>query len=146
MERSYKIQNLVTTSNDENLIKKVIAVQFLLTVTENNNSFSGSCVIDVPFDDNIIYTPFDDLTEEQVMSWIDASILEFRLDEVQNVFETQKIVIENFSPPWVKLNIGDIDMKPTPSFVQEESRYLDPPPSFDDLVSNVVNRILVERD
>ena len=79
------------------------------------------------------------------MSWIDASILEFRLDEVQNVFETQKIVIENFSPPWVKLNIGDIDMKPTHSFVQEESRYLDPPPPFDDLVSNVVNRILVEK-
>ena len=144
MLKTYKIIGLVYNNTDNNTPKKVIAVHFLLKVKNDTGEMSGNYTIDVPYDENVEFTNYEELTEETVLSWIDISILESRFADLQSVLMSQTQIIEIDTPPWEKSN-PDIQLllqqiNPEP----EETLRLNPP-SFENMVANVVNKILIEK-
>ena len=144
MLKTYKIIGLVYNNTDNNTPKKVIAVHFLLKVKNDTGEMSGNYTIDVPYDENVEFTNYEELTEETVLSWIDISILESRFADLQSVLMSQTQIIEIDTPPWEKSNpviqllLQQINPEP------EETPRLNPP-SFENMVANVVNKILIEK-
>ena len=54
-------------------------------------------------------------------------------------------MIENFAPPWYEHDVSGLLSMINPNLEQPEPQYLEPPPPFEVLVSNVVTKILVEK-
>jgi hypothetical protein len=144
MEQSFKIFGFITT-NDETLGKVVNEVRLMLTVKNGDNSFSGELNVRVPFDNNVVFTNFEDLTEEVVMEWLDINFINSELDRMASI-EIVRNVEEAHPAPWLQNDISKLaSTLPTDLDIQEPKL---PHPAYFDLdahVANLISKALVEK-
>lgn len=145
MEKSYKIIELITDNSDQQYPKKVISVQVLLSVSSNTTTMSGIQNVEINFDDNIHFTPFESLTKETVTSWLDTNLINQSLNSLEATLSNSiQQTLERIPPPWT----GDIRMSGNSDIQAELDRResLKPPvPAFEQSVSEIVIKILKEK-
>lgn len=111
MEKSHKIVELITDNSDQQYPKKVISAQVLLSVSSNTTTMSGIQNIEINFDNNIHYIPFESLTEETVTSWLDTNVINQSLNNLEaSLTNNTQETLERVIPPWVGVVTGE-DMK-----------------------------------
>lgn len=97
MQYSYTITNIYCYPLYENQENTVFNVLWIYSGTDGtySSNVNGSTLI--PFNSDIEYTPFDELTEEQVISWVEQNIDPTLLSEMQAKIESA--ILEQSSPP-----------------------------------------------
>lgn len=98
MEYSYKITNTYCYAAPyENMENMVFSVQWIYTGTDGTYSSNINGCTTIPFNPDIEYTPFDDLTEQQVISWVEQNTDPASLSEMQAKIESD--ILEQSAPP-----------------------------------------------
>jgi len=147
MEKTFKIFGFITKDDEENR-KIVTDVRVFLTLTNGDNSISGELMVPVPYDDNIVFTNMEDLTEEQVTSWLDIDLINQELDNLETV-RTFKHNVEAHSAPWIKNDTPKLAeiARTSPFDITVEEPVISRPQVFDleGHIANVVLRILAEK-
>jgi hypothetical protein len=147
MDKSYKIAELITDNSDEQYPNKVISLQVMLTVSSNTNTLTGIQNIEINFDDNIHFVPFESLTEEIVNSWLDLSLINSKLDLMEESFNSSVAAqyIERMPPPWIKPQI----ILSNQAEIQQELDQINAErprfPTFEEAVSEIVLKVLREK-
>lgn len=149
MEKSHKIVELITDNSDQQYPKKVISAQVLLSVSSNTTTMSGIQNIEINFDNNIHYIPFESLTEETVTSWLDTNVINQSLNNLEaSLTNNTQETLERVVPPWVGVVTGE-DMMPGYNDIQQDlnqqANSRPPLPTFEETVSEIVMKILREK-
>ena len=149
MEKTYNVVELITDSSDQQYPKKVISAQVLISVRSDNSSLSGILNMEIGFNDNIHFTPFESLTEELVNSWLDVNLINQNLDSLEaSMINSSQSIIERFIPPWVSVTTGE-DMLPGVNDIQQDlnqqAATRPPLPTFEETVSEIVLKVLREK-
>lgn len=149
MEKSHKIVELITDNSDQQYPKKVISAQVLLSVSSNTTTMSGIQNIEINFDNNIHYIPFESLTEETVTSWLDTNVINQSLNNLEaSLTNNTQETLERVIPPWVGVVTGE-DMMPGYNDIQQDlnqqANSRPPLPTFEETVSEIVMKILREK-
>ena len=81
----------------------VFTINWTLTGTENNLFASLLCATPVPYTAGQTFIPYADLTQEQVLAWIDEytapEMMQSYMDQIASNIEQQKIIV-NPPLPW----------------------------------------------
>lgn len=149
MEKSHKIVELITDNSDQQYPKKVISAQVLLSVSSNTTTMSGIQNIEINFDNNIHFIPFESLTEETVTSWLDTNVINQSLNNLEaSLTNNTQETLERVVPPWVGVVTGE-DMMPGYNDIQQDlnqqANSRPPLPTFEETVSEIVMKILREK-
>lgn len=145
MEKSYKIIELITDNSDQQYPKKVISVQVLLSVSSNTTTMSGIQNVEINFDDNIHFTPFESLTKETVTSWLDTNLINQSLNSLEATLSNSiQQTLERVPPPWNEdiTMFGNSDIQ---AELDREESLKPPVPAFEQSVSEIVIKILKEK-
>jgi hypothetical protein len=97
MEYSYKIMNIYCYPTYEGQENMVFNVQWIYSGTDGTYSSNLDGTTTIPFNPDIEYTPFDELTEEQVISWVEQNIDPALLSEIRAKIEAD--ILGQSSPP-----------------------------------------------
>lgn len=103
---TYKVVN--TTIKDSADLSKIVVSCSWYKQGENENGHTGKCYSKTDFDmtqiDASLFVPFDELTEEIVLSWIEISLSETDHTYLNNCIEqdlNSKLFPEmTVTPPW----------------------------------------------
>lgn len=120
MANTYKmrINSAECYAEKEGLQKVIYDVHFMYTVSdENGNSASLSSVQSLPFPDPSSFTPFDELVESKVISWVEQYI---NLDGLKANLD--KMLEERVNPTKLRLVVAkDPDVKNETNITTEET-------------------------
>jgi hypothetical protein len=83
-----------TVSGQENT---VMAVQFTVTATDGTHTASINNSVQIPLDPNSAFTPFADLTETQVIGWVQAALGEQKVGMFEKMLDQQ--IANKVNPP-----------------------------------------------
>lgn len=83
-----------TVNGQENT---VISVQFTVTATDGTHTVSINNIVQVPLDPNSTFTPFANLTESQVIDWVQASLGEQKVNMFKKMLDRQ--IDNKVNPP-----------------------------------------------
>lgn len=97
MEYSYKITNIYCYPTYESQENTVFNVLWIYSGTDGTYSSSTNGYTMIPFNPDIEYTPFDDLSEEQVISWVEQNTDPALLSEMRAQIDAD--VLAQSSPP-----------------------------------------------
>lgn len=67
---TWKVSELNVTPTLGELTNVVESIRWFVVGSDGENTFSVTDVTAIPFDENTEYTPYENLTEEQVISWV----------------------------------------------------------------------------
>lgn len=142
MEVKFGLLSLVVDDSDKVYHPNcIIAAKVIFNyVTPAGDHGSSFTTIPIEFDNSTSYTPFDQLTEEQVISWLPPSLIDDFVAVVSNAKPVVNTTYEIHNP-WAKSNIMSTVACTYPN-PQVTSNV---PLEFEETVANLVSKILVER-
>ena len=104
---TWQINQLDVKLHENNLKNIVYNIHFRYTATDEENDkivVSMMNILSIEYKEGDPFTPFDDLTESQVLKWLENGI---DVDEMQKSLSKEIELIKNpvdltLSPPWSK--------------------------------------------
>lgn len=99
MEYSFRITNLYCYPTYQSLDNVVFTIMWEYTGTDGTYSANVSGSTQIPYSEEVEYTPFENLTETQVMSWIEQYTEPAALSDMQTQIEAS--VVQQSAPPAV---------------------------------------------
>jgi len=109
MTNTYKwsIKNIFCYPNVEGKENVIFNVQYSVSATDGVNSFSAEKSQELELNSSKNFTPFDQLTEEQVLDWVKAAVGDNNINQIQSsldeiVTKLSNPPIINPTLPWVK--------------------------------------------
>jgi hypothetical protein len=126
IEYNWNITSLKILSEYNNMDNCVFQVYYCFegknTETDMVESVCGDHVFNIAAIDNKNFIPFEDLTQEIVVSWLESSLGKETLDDFKKQIERRMRVIEKVVlPPWVKTQETDIIEKDVVDIESEDN-------------------------